>query len=32
MANVTVATGLVDTATPLSSELVVDMDFKSLSM
>jgi hypothetical protein len=26
MANVTVATGLVDTATPLSSELVVDMD------
>jgi len=26
MANVTVATGLVDTATPLSSEQVVDMD------
>lgn len=26
MANVNVATGLVDTATPLSSELVVDMD------
>lgn len=29
---VSVATGLVDTATPLSSELVVDMDYFSLSI
>ncbi len=30
MANVTVATGLVDTATPLTSDNVVDMDWVKL--